>query len=689
MKNQHLDTNAVTSDKISSKQGTENSIAGSVLSSDGKGNSVFTSLSDLTSSQGKTLTTDVSLVVTAGNKAVLQNIEMSVAEKGIKNKHIDSLAVSADKISSTGQPASLVLATDGQGGAEFIDMTQSIVSSGKDVVGKDGISIAVGNKAALQDLSIGISNNGIVGAKIADDAIASRHIIDKSVLEPHLADGSVSSRAIANSAVKTVHIVNQNITRSKIASDAVGFDQIGSSEVYGKVIKDKGITVSKIDPEDAIIGDVLTVQPDGTVAFVKGASSTEGPGNITSDGTIGVTGGGNATFKDVNLKLNSNSVGTQHLQDKAVAVEKLADAAVTTQKLANTAVTSAKIANSAVGFSHIQAAAIYGNVIKSEAITTDKLGPASVTNAKLGVASVYGDAIATNGVSADKISSKQVAGTAVSGSVLTADGNGNAVFAPMPAIVGDGNLTGQGPIEVGNGTGAVVKDVSLSIAPNSISNEYIGLKAVATNQIQEQAIYGSVIKAQAITTDKIANAAIWGDVIKSQAITTDKIADISVTNVQLADNSVRTTKIADKNVTTAKISSQGSQDGYVLTSDGNGGASFQPMNQSSSNPMNKVFYLPAIYVEVVSGATATDTMNLYQEYAQQFQAPMVSNPGAGQNASLPIFQSSQLNYFITYYDEEVFYNVGVSDDGVMSYSIKTNAVPTGKTYFNIVLQIKD
>ncbi|MHC5353125.1 beta strand repeat-containing protein [Myroides sp. LJL115] len=687
VKNQHIDTNAVTSDKISSKQGAENSVAGSVLSSDGKGNTVFTSLSDLTSSQGGSLTTDVSLVVTANNKAVLQDIEMSVAPDGIKNIHIDDLAVSANKISSTGLPSSLVLASDGQGGAQFKDISQSIASSGKDVVGTDGIAITTGNKAALQDLSIGIANNGIVGKKIADDAIASRHIIDKSVLEPHLADASVSSRAIANLAVKTAHIVNQNITRSKIASDAVGFDQIGSGEVYGKVIKDKGITVSKIDPEDAIIGDVLTVQSDGTVAFVKGASTTQGPGSITSDPTIGVTGGVNATFKDVNLKLNINSVGTQHLMDKAVAVEKLADAAVVTQKLANTAVTSEKLANTAVGFYHIQPDAIYGNVIKNAAITTDKLADKNVTNAKLDIASVYGEAIATNGVSADKISSKQASVTAASGSVLTADGNGNAVFAPMPSIVGDGTLAGKGPITVDNGSGSVVKDVNLSIAPNSISNEYIGLKAVANNQIQEQAIYGSVIKPQAITTDKIANAAIWGDVIKSQAITTDKIANSSVTDAQLADNSVMTTKIADRNVSVAKISSQGSQDGYVLTSDGNGGASFMPNNTTSSNPMNKVFYLPAIYVEVESGKSAS--MDLYQQYATQFQAPMVSNPGAGENASLPIFQSNQLNYFITYYDQDVFYDVKVSDDGVMSYNVKLNAVPTGKTYFNIVLQIKD
>ncbi|MHC5309656.1 beta strand repeat-containing protein [Myroides sp. LJL116] len=677
IKNQHLDTNAVTSDKISSKQGAENSVAGSVLSSDGKGNSVFTSLSDLTTSQGKTLTTDVSLVVTAGNKAVLQNIEMGVAPKGIKNQHIDELAVSADKISSTGQPASLVLATDGQGGAEFVDMTQSIVSSGKDVVGTDGLSIATGNKAALQDLSIGIANKGIVGVKIADDAIGSRHIIDENVLEAHLANSAVSSRTIAKQAVLTEHIKDQNITTGKIANNAVGFNQLATGSVYSTVIKDKGVTAKKIDPEQATVGSVLTVQGDGTVAFTGSGSGTTGAGNLKGSETIGVSGGDNAVFKDVTLELNHNSVNSTHIVNNSISAVQLADGAVVSPKIASGAVISDKIANSAIKFSHIAYGEIYGNAIKNEGITTDKLGPASVTNAKLGVGAVFGNAIATNGVSADKISSKQVAGNAVSGSVLTADGNGNAVFSPPVGMKADGNLTSDGPIIVSNGEGALAQHAQLTLGKNSISNEFISLNAVANNQVQKGAIYGDAIKEAAITTDKIDNKAITGD----------KIVNDAVDFNHLKAESVRGTVIRDKGVLPSKISSDGSDSGYVLTADGKGGASFQAMNQSSSNPMSKIFYLPAIYVEVVSGKSGT--MDLYQQYATQFQEPMVSNPGAGTNPALPIIDSSKLNYFITYYDKDVFSDVSLSNEGVMSYSIKANAVPTGKTYFNIVLQIKD
>jgi len=43
---------------------------------------------------------------------------------------------------------------------------------------------------------------------------------------------------------------------------------------------------------------------------------------------------------------------------------------------------------------------------------------------------------------------------------------------------------------------------------------------------------------------------------------------------------------------------------------------------------------------------------------------------------------------VTYYDTNVFYDVQMSNEGVMTYRMRSGAQPTGRTFFNIVLEVK-
>ncbi len=63
---------------------------------------------------------------------------------------------------------------------------------------------------------------------------------------------------------------------------------------------------------------------------------------------------------------------------------------------------------------------------------------------------------------------------------------------------------------------------------------------------------------------------------------------------------------------------------------------------------------------------------------------LVKNPSA--QADIYTYARSEMNYYITYYDTDVFENVTVNDNGEMSYTIKSNA--KAASYMNIVFVIK-
>jgi len=105
------------------------------------------------------------------------------------------------------------------------------------------------------------------------------------------------------------------------------------------------------------------------------------------------------------------------------------------------------------------------------------------------------------------------------------------------------------------------------------------------------------------------------------------------------------------------------------------------------------FYMPAFLLPVdisdsaYDPGTQTFSINLYTEYTKQFNlmGPSTKNLGA---ASLPIYTASELDYFITYFDNAVFSNVTVNSAGLMTYKLVNNPVFSEKTFMNILFQVK-
>jgi len=94
------------------------------------------------------------------------------------------------------------------------------------------------------------------------------------------------------------------------------------------------------------------------------------------------------------------------------------------------------------------------------------------------------------------------------------------------------------------------------------------------------------------------------------------------------------------------------------------------------------FYMPSIVFDTSTTGEGL-TKDLYQEYANQFENPKATNPGA---ADFVLPKATDLNYYILDYDPAVFANVSVDKNGVMTYDIVGSA--TDESYINIVFAVK-
>ncbi|WP_294198482.1 hypothetical protein [uncultured Chryseobacterium sp.] len=98
--------------------------------------------------------------------------------------------------------------------------------------------------------------------------------------------------------------------------------------------------------------------------------------------------------------------------------------------------------------------------------------------------------------------------------------------------------------------------------------------------------------------------------------------------------------------------------------------------------MPKFFYMPSILFDTTT--LGAKTKDLYQLYYDQFNTPQVSSTGA--SGKIPVLGKNDLEYYITYYDTNVFTNVSIDANGFMNYTVTNNA--TDASFMNIVFVVK-
>ena len=111
------------------------------------------------------------------------------------------------------------------------------------------------------------------------------------------------------------------------------------------------------------------------------------------------------------------------------------------------------------------------------------------------------------------------------------------------------------------------------------------------------------------------------------------------------------------------------------------------------------FYMPSVLLPVettdpsYNSGTSTFTIDLYKLYTDQFNpaGSGIPSPPAVQSAGatgLPVVAKTDLEYYVTYYDKAVFTNVGLTNQGVLTYKLVSTPDVTEKTFMNVVFKRK-
>lgn len=122
--------------------------------------------------------------------------------------------------------------------------------------------------------------------------------------------------------------------------------------------------------------------------------------------------------------------------------------------------------------------------------------------------------------------------------------------------------------------------------------------------------------------------------------------------------------------------------------------------KSAKAAMPKYFHMPAVVLPIdpstangigisYNPTNQTYSVDLHAIYEEQFGMNNTTSISSESNHSLPVLGATELIYNITYYDSDVFTDVGVNQNGVLTYKIHSSGTPSAKTYMNIVFEIKD
>lgn len=112
------------------------------------------------------------------------------------------------------------------------------------------------------------------------------------------------------------------------------------------------------------------------------------------------------------------------------------------------------------------------------------------------------------------------------------------------------------------------------------------------------------------------------------------------------------------------------------------------------------FYMPSIVMPTTQG---DHSINLYEEYLKQYAHKNASNIDTRDNINIPndrpiasregasplkTYRKNDLDYFVVYYDKNVFTNLSIAEDGVLTYTVTVEGAKniSAQTFMNIVLQ---
>ncbi|MFM9403823.1 hypothetical protein ACKLNQ_18150, partial [Myroides odoratimimus] len=254
------------------------------------------------------------------------------------------------------------------------------------------------------------------------------------------------------------------------------------------------------------------------------------------------------------------------------------------------------------------------------------------------------------------------------GSNSTIIGKRNTSLNHNSSILGQWNISGS--------FGETVLGIANAVTNGSVSDNQQNPKStifqLGIGRTKNVPSEGVVIdyRKNAITVLRDGFTGIGIDGVEESAKPTQML-DIGKGNVRVRDLVTSSGKITDK----------------IVVADSEG------VLKTVTSTMPKVFYMPPVMFDTVSIEPNTVlTRNLYDEYKAIFGGTFTGTTEASImvksniQASIPTYNVDELDFFIPYYDPEIFEIISLSETGELKYKVK-KVVPYG-AFMTIVFVVK-
>ena len=600
------------------------------------------------------------------------------------------------------------------------ELKTTIDTNKGDLSVSDGIAFTSGNGTdkLLADAGIGIADGGVTTDKLAADAVTNDKLADNAVQSENILDGTIATVDLADSAVtedKMSSVINNGGTETPATAGQVPVADGSGGVTYGNVAsgnvtydnRDSGLTANNTqDAIDELADNVDNLELDGDVTGSLGNTVVGAIQGTDVSATQPTTSGQTLVYNETTEQWEPAVLGAENVDydntnsgltadDTQGAIDELAnnigDLADTVDGLADGDITSTDITVTGgdnATFTDVTLA------IANGAVTTDKLAADAVTNDKLADNAVQSENIAdgtiatadlaNDAVTADKINED------VAGAGLIQDTDGSLAVDPAAvAALADGDITST-DITVTGGDNATFTDVTLAITHGTAGQVMVtnpagtGVTWVDQSEIVPE---GQDLTAALNDADEAGSETI--------EITGGTGATLVDASLRVKEESITTDHIQDGTIAPEDLADGNANQVLVTNEDGT------PEWKDAEKVTPRFFYMPAVIFDT-SEAGENLTRDLYQDYVNQFtgvatyiadgaNGPQMQYTGglvgsADAPAAIAVFENDELYYYVTYYDQNVFENLEIDAEGVLTYDIKEGASAT--SYMNIVFVIK-
>src|SRR5699024_2004927 len=332
-----------------------------------------------------------------------------------------------------------------------------------------------------------------------------------------------------------IGIQDQGITTAKLADSAVTNEKIGSDAITSNKILDGEVQAEDLGADGANEGEVPVVQNDGTVVYQNlSADNVDGEDlEAAQGGRIEVTNGAGTVLKNTILDVNEGNLKLQNIGG-TLQVSQLENGTANQILVTNAGGNGVTWGNANVlatgTISSNDLDVINGDfsifkdvqlVIKDGAVTNDTLGDNAVTTDKILDGEVKANDLGADGSDAGKVGVVQSDGTIVYQNLSSDNVEGKDLTAA------DNSIT------VTDGTGATLVDANVKVTDGGIDNAKLADDAVTSEKILDGEVNTDDLADNAVTNDKVGDDAITSDKIKDGEVKTDDIADQTVTSDKL------------------------------------------------------------------------------------------------------------------------------------------------------------